>query len=290
LDAPVRNYFDPRLSPDGTRVAVAIDDGGNMDVWVWNLERSTLTRLTFSEDADRYPLWSPDGEDIYFFSDRDGTLGVHRKAADGTGEVELIGSEPERILVPWSWSQDADTLMLTELALSGGSNYDIGALTMTGDRTWTSLFAQVHLEFHPAVSTDGWLAYASTESGLSQIFVQPFPDIESGRWQVSTGNGRDPVWSSDGRELFYRDANTSAIMTVSVRPGDSFEFGTPETLFRQNYFSEVGRMWDPSPDGERFLGIKMAAAIDEATGESTLPQMHVVLNWFEELKERVPVD
>ena len=285
LEVPVRNYFDARISPDGTRVALAIDDGGNFDVWIWSLERSTLTRLTFSEAADRYPLWSPDGEIIVFYSDRDGTLGVHSKAADGTGDVELLGSEPGRLLVPWDWSPDGNTLILTELALTGDTNYDIGTLSMEGDRAWTSLFAEAHAEFLPVVSPDGWMAHVSAESGLFQIYVQPFPDVESGRCQVSTGSGNWPAWSSDGRELFYGDGN--AMMAVDVVSGSSFDFGTPEILFRGNYFIEVGRMWDRSPDGERFLMVKMANAIDDSTGESTRPQMHVVLNWFEELKQLV---
>ena len=287
LDAPVRQYFDARISPDGTRAALAIDDGGNFDVWVWNLERSTLTRLTFHDGMDRYPLWSPDGEEILFYSERDGSFGVHRKAADGTGEVELLGSEPDRWLIPSSWSPDGNTLMLSELALTGDTNYDIGVLSMEGDRVWTSLIAEDHAESQPVVSADGWMAYLSYESGAPQIYVQPFPNIESGRWQVSTSSGIQPAWSSDGRELYYLDGN--AMTVVSVATGDSFEFGTPDGLFRGNYFREVGRMWDRGPDGERFLMIKIADVIDEATSETVRPQMHVVLNWFEELKERVPV-
>ena len=267
LDAPVRQYFDARISPDGTRAALAINDGGNFDVWVWNFERSTPTRLTFHDAADRYPLWSPDGEEILFYSTRDGSFGVHRKAADGTGEVELLGSEPDRMIFPWSWSPDGNTLILTELALTGDTNYDIGVLSMEGDRVWTSLIAEDYLEGLAVVSQDGWMAYYSLESGSPQVYVQPFPDIDSGRWQVSTSSGWQPAWSSDGRELYYLDEN--AMMVVGVAPGDSFEFGTPETLFRGNYFDGFVRVHAGDTDvfpGWRswVLMIQLADALGEA--------------------------
>ena len=234
LAAEARAYFDPRISPDGTKVALAIDDSGNLDVWIWDLVRENLIRLTFEEAEDRYPLWSPDGEEIFFYSQREGSFGVHSKAADGTGEVELVGSEPGRILVPWSWSADGNTLLLTEFSLTGTTNFDIGALSMEGDRPWTSLLAEDYLEGLPVISPSGnWMAYNSDESGQSQVYVRPFPEIDTGRWQPSTSGGQEPAWSPNLSELFYRNGDQMMVVDVETEP--TFSPGTPRELFSPKF-------------------------------------------------------
>ena len=289
LNAPVRAYLDPRISPDGTRVAFTISGVANTDIWIWDLVGERLTRLTFDEAEDRYPLWTPDGENIVFTSLRDGQIGVYRRSANGTGNVERIASVPERWLSPWSWSADEGTLLLSELAFTGNTGYDIGALSMAGDGSWTSLLAEPFLEAQPVTSPNGlWMAYVSDESGQAEIYVRPFPDIEAGKWQISSGGGADPVWSRDGRELFY--LGPGGIEVVEVEDGPPFQSGRTESLMPYRYFIEVGTQWDVTADGQRFLVIQHVTMAEGGEPvEPARPQINIVLNWFEELKERVPV-
>jgi dipeptidyl aminopeptidase/acylaminoacyl peptidase len=157
-------------------------------------------------------------------------------------------------------------------------------LLMEGDHTPKLLLKEKYGESSPQISPDGkWLAYESDESGKYEIYVRAFPDVESGgRWQVSTSGGGFPLWSPDGRELFYRSGD--AVMAVSVEAKPIFKLGTPKSLFPNKY---VGQ-FDISPDGKRFLMLKPATADEKSTAEAPR-KIVVVFNWFEELKRRVPV-
>ena len=151
------------------------------------------------------------------------------------------------------------------------------------------LLQESYSENQPKVSPDGrWIAYTSDESRRNEIYVRSFPDVDKGRWQVSTNGGDSPLWSPDGRELFYRSGD--AVMAVSVKTEPSFSIvGTPQILFQGTYVRTSGQEstpWDISPDGKRFLMIK-EPEISTAAGPQ--PRIDIVLNWFEELKERVPV-
>ena len=164
---------------------------------------------------------------------------------------------------------------------------------MEGDRARRPLLQEKYNEAQPQISPDGrWMAYTSDESGQAQIYVRPFPEVDKGRWQVSTSGGDSPLWSPDGRELFYRSGD--AAMAVSVKTEPTFRLETPKTLFRGTYVSSDLRRgwillnpWDISPDGKRFLMIKPPESTAYAGGASL--KINVVLNWFEELKRRVPV-
>ena len=165
---------------------------------------------------------------------------------------------------------------------------------MDDDHTHKLLLHEDYAESHPQVSPDGkWIAYCSAETGQQEIFVRPFPDVNKGKWQISTDTGNSPLWSPDGRELFYLtgQATTEAAMRVAVETEPTFKKGTPEELFRGTYvgYYPADFPWDIHPDGNRFLMIKTTAATDVATvGQQ--PKINIVLNWDEELKERVPVD
>ena len=280
IGIPAGEYFDPRLSPDGTRVALAQEIEGNLDIWIWDLARKTRTRLTFDDAEERHPLWSLDGHRVAFSSTRDG-WDVYWRAADGTGQVERLSTVPDRMLTPWSWSADGKSLLLIELALTGTTSFDIGMLAMEGDRPRTPLLQEDFTEVQPVISPDGrWMAYQSNESGRGEIYVRPYPGVESGKWPISTSGGNGPKWSRDGQALFYRSGR--AINRVSVETGETFSAGVPETVYEGTFFAAQGIQWDIDTDGQRFLVIKNV----ESTGDE---ELHIVLNWFEELKEKVPV-
>ena len=286
IDAPARPYRRPRISPDGTRVVMMI--GG--DIWVHELERGTQVRLTSDPATDVGPIWTPDGGRIVFASDRDratpGVLDLFWTVADGTGPVESLHVEPQRSIIPQSWSGDGQTLLAQSVHLTERTAFDIGALTVAGERRWVTLLRQFN-EFYPEVSPDGrWLAYRSDESGQGAVYIQPYPDLD-GKWPIATGVQSDPVWSPAGRELFYqqRDRRDGPIVmtAVSIEPGDDPPVSVPRALFEDRYFKHnVGRDFDVAPDG-RFLMLSQANMIPAQ-------QINIIRNWHTELLERAAVD
>ena len=278
--APARTYGDMRVSPDGTRIAVDIVDKDNTDIWIWNLDDGPLTRLTFDEAVDAVPLWTPDSQRVVFASSREGG-GLFWRAADGTGEVERLLESTNRPR-PWGWSTDG-RLLLDQLP------GDIGVLTVEGDRTVEMLLETDFAEQVPALSPDGrWNAYQSNESGRNQIYVRPFPNVDDGKWQVSTNGGTDPVWSTDGRQLFFVEL-PPRLMVANVETDPAFSWDTPTELVTLAGFDRGGggRRYDLAPDGERFVVRKIGGA--QATGGAAFDGLIFVENWFEELKARVPV-
>jgi Tol biopolymer transport system component len=297
LGAAPNNYRGLKISPEGTKVAVHLNTSGRQDIWIWDLIRKNLKQLTSDAAVDNQPLWTSNGKWIVFASNREGDYQIYRRAADGAGKDELIGSVPRTQVAPAAWSSDEKTLVLIEMKnISKGLNTDIGALSLEGDRRHGLLLKEEFTESQPQISPNGrWMAYTSDKSGLAQINVCPFPEIDGGRWQVSENGGNSPLWSRDGRELFYR--NGDAVMVVPVNTEPTFSFETPKILFQKRYVTAsamaivggwTGRdsyPWDIGRDG-RFLMIKEVEPAT-ATGESPR-KINIVLNWFEELKQRVP--
>ncbi len=279
LGAPPQGYGNPRLSPDGQRIAVQIT-GGTTDVWVYDITRQTLTRLTFEGDNNLLPIWTPDGERITFRSNRGGGPGnLYWKPADGSGTAERLTTS-EFLDNASSWSPDGKVLSF----YSAGGSRDLRMLQMEGERQ-PRPFLQT--QFHEAAavfSPDGnWLAYVSNESGQNEIYVQPFPG-PGGKRQISTGGGTEPAWPRNGRELFYR--NNDQMLAVEVTTTPTFSAGNPKLLFEGDFQlgSAARASYDVTADGQRFLMIQQ-----EGGSDSEAPaQINVVLNWFEELKERVP--
>ena len=280
IPAPARAYDNPRVSPDGTRVAVDIADGDNTDVWIWDLARETLTQLTFDEGVDDVPLWTPDSARVVFSSSREGG-GLFWKAADGTGQVERLKDGLAR---PYAWA--ADGRLIFEQA------FDIGVLTMEGERTVEMLLDAEFGETDPALSPDGrWLAYVSRETDTSLIYVQPFPNIDDGQWRVSPDFGVNPVWSPEGLDLFYLGPSRVGLMVAQIETEPTFTSRTPEPLFSFSSYAVLGpvRPFDLAPDGDRFIFRKSGTA-EQTSGDDPFNGLIFVDNWFEELKARVPTD
>jgi serine/threonine-protein kinase len=276
LSAEPRAYVFPRISPDGDRLAVGARDQDN-DIWIWDFARETLTRLTFAPGLDIWPLWTPDGTQVAFSSDRDGIFNLYWKAADGTGAVEGL-TESENEQRPYAFTPDGSQLVFGE---TGEQGLELGVLSL--EDSSEPLLATEFNELNAELSPDGrWLAYQSNASGQYEIYVRPFPNVEDGQWLVSTGGGTHPLWSPDGRELFYL-APGARLMAIPVQTEPSFAPGNAEELFGVYYAEFFGRTYDISPDGERFLMIK-------ESDEPSSTEFILVQNWFEELNRLVPTD
>ena len=271
-----RSFEVPRLSPDGRRVAVVIA-GSTYDVWLYDVARDTLTRLTFGGD-DNYPVWSPDGKRIAFNSTRAGAANLYLTAADGSGTVERLTTS-DFSQYPGSWSPDGKFLAFTEEAHPHTGD-DIWLLPMQGDRRPQPLLQTTFDEWQPRFSPDGrWLAYTSNESGSAEVYVQSFPSLGA-KWKISTEGGSEPLWAPTGRELFYR--NGDKMMAVSLETRPAFAVSKSRLLFEAPYahISSDIPNYDVAPDGQRFLMVR------ENQQKTTVTQLNVVINWFEELKQR----
>ena len=232
--------------------------------------------LTFDPAVDERPRWTLGGQRVVFASGRDGVANLYWKAADGTGEVERL-TESQEIQAPYSWSSDG-----TQLLIHDGRS--IAVLSIEGERSVEPLLPGAAPRY-PAISPDGrWMAYKSLESGQDEVYVRPFPDVNSGRWQISPDLGDDPIWSRDGRELFYRGPG-GQMMAVPVETEPTFNPGNPEALFGGPYPEGGGVQYDVAPDGQRFLMIKGGGGTDGPAAQS---QIVVVQNWFQELERLVP--
>jgi serine/threonine protein kinase len=291
LATPPDVYHSPRISPNGTKVAFSLGTGGNYNLWIWDLVRKAMSRLTVNIFNDGSPLWIPDGRQIVFNSNRGANIGVFMITADGTGNITPLYSQPGRSVFPECLSGDGKMLLMTIATAGGGEDYDIGMLPMEGDPKWRPLLQEKYNELQPQISPNGrWMAYTSNQSGHYEVYVRPFPKVDTEQWQVSTSGGDSPLWSPDGRELFYR--NGDAAMTVPVKTDPSFSLKTPKILFRGEYIPSDLRLgsfephsWDIRPDGKRFLMMKQSGAGTSATAGPR--RINIVLNWFEELKQRV---
>lgn len=296
LGVPPKFYLFPRISPDGKQIAVTIADD-NPDIWIWNVDRKTMTRLTFEEGSDYQPIWTPDGRHVLFWSEREGDFGaIFRKKADGTGSIEKLVANPERQLYPWDLTRDGKTMVVIDTP-NPQMTADISMLSIEDEYKLTPLLRrEEYVETQAKISPNGkWLAYFSNESDSGEIYVRSFPEVEKGRWQISTNSGVSPLWAPDGHELYYFSGDDdSCVMAVPVETGETFSAGAPRKLFsRSPYFgggNTPGTPWDIHPDGARFLMTKIPSAGSNESGAMVPRKINIFLNWFEELKQRVPVD
>ncbi len=270
-----RAYSSPRVSRDGQRLALWIEEN-TANVWVYELLRGTLTRITFTPD-DHSAAWSPDGKRVAFESSRTGTHQLYVRRSDGTGKEEQITSgDYEHYLS--DWSPDGRYLVYTEFHPETGA--DLWVVNVDTDRQPRPFLKTPFAEKKASFSPDGhWLAYVSNESGEDEVYVQPFPGPGE-KWQISTGGGDEPVWARSGHELFYRNGGKMMFVAVTTKPG--FVAGKPEILFNGLYHYNIvpNRSHDVAPDG-RFIMVK------EQDSDTAPRQINVSLGWSEDLKRRV---
>ena len=308
LTTPPRFYVTLRLSPDGQRVAVAVNSPRDQNIWIDDIQRGMQTRLT-SNGVNSWPAWTPDGTHIAFASAVSGNSNLFWTAADGSGKPEQL-TMSEHSQFAGSWTPDGQTLAF--IGFSPATGFDVWVVSLSGDRQPRPILQTRYNEYYPAFSPDGrWLAYVSNESDRTEVYVQPYPG-PGGRQQVSTGGAVAPAWSGDGRELFYlaprvlasvaQQEGTRALttqlptqavpsgiaeirmMAVAVTAGSTFSAGTPRVLFEGRYvINSPTRGYDVTRDGRRFLMIQ-----EKERPPIKVSQIILVQNWFDELKRRVP--
>jgi len=280
-------YFrDVRFSPDGERVAIQ-DRAGDLDVWIYGVERKDKTRLTFSPQLDEVPVWSPDGNDIVHTGwTSSSTRGLWRTAADGSDEPELLW-ESERHVHVSDWTPNGTALIID--VYNADTSWDLYLLPLDGDGSLDVIAESPFEERNARLSPNGkWLAYASTESGREEIYVRSFPALDVKR-TVSTNGGVQPIWSRDGSTLFYRDGQ--AVMAVSISASSDFEASVPRPMFEDVFDrtqADNHTLYDVAPDG-RFLMLSRQHAQDETDRYLGLDRYHVVVNWIEEVRQRAPL-
>jgi serine/threonine-protein kinase len=285
------------VSPDGSRIALRIRADGNNDIWVKELPAGPLRRLTFDDEEQRVPFWTPDGSRVTYFATPvagSGSGDIWWTRADGTGQPELVlATEPG--YAQGAWAPDGSTLVLRTAVLATGGGIpgarDLHRFRPASDTFPTPLLStSSYAEQDPALSPDGrWLAYTSNETGRSEVFVRPFPDVEAGKVQVSTNGGSGALWSRDGTELLYPDA-AGNLVAVRFTTTQGFRVTAQATLFPIPpgiVRAQGANTIDVTPDGQRFLmGRSLTAA--GSTDDADAPRLVLMKNFAEELRQRVP--
>jgi serine/threonine protein kinase len=277
---------DPALSPDGTRLAITLQTPEGQNIWVKHFDTGRFDRLTFTPGAvgSNSPRWSSNGQFVFFTSEVARARGLYQRAADGGGEDQLLAP------IPGAWETTATPDGRWVVVRRGGvsGTRDVVAYRLDGDTAAVPLLVSPYEEVSPHLSPDGrWLTYVSDESGRSEVYVRPFPDVHSNRWLVSTDGGYAPLWAHSGRELFYLSTG-GRMMAAAVSGGSSFQVSEPRALFElplgtaaATVGAQVYRRYDVSPDDQRFIMVR------DIRADATPAPLILVENWFEELKARV---
>jgi serine/threonine protein kinase/Tol biopolymer transport system component len=279
------SYMRPRLSPDGQRLAMDIGEGSGSDFWIYDWQRDTMTRLTFGGSSFYEPIWSPDARYIVGTASE----GLIWMRADGAGKPQPL-TRSKNIQYAWSFSPDGKRLAYNEAAPNGFAIWTLPLeSTSSGLRAGKpEPFLQAPLQERQAMfSPDGrWMAYASNESGASQVYVRAFPD-KGGKWQISSAGGATPEWSRNGRELFFRTLDNRIMVTNYTVQGDSFVAGKPQ-VWSEKQLADFGPLvpnYDLAPDGKRIAALMPAEGQEEQKAQN-----HVIFleNFFDELRRKVP--
>jgi len=276
-----RNYNNARISSDGSRIAFGIKDGTNRDIWIYDVNRTTLSPLT-SDGASSFPIWGPADESVLFASYRSQRLQMFRQSIAG-GKPQLLTTLADAAGIPMSLSGDGTEMLVTW----SDPNHplrddDLRVAPLAAQDRLARLFIQRnHNQRHGIWSPDGeWVAYASDESGRWEVYVEPYPG-PGAKTMISTEGGHQPLWSRDGTELFYRNGDKMMAATIKTEP--VFEISNIEELFERRFLSRIDyRSYDVTREG-KFLMI-------QEPQEPTRLGINVVLNWFEELRQIAPAE
>ena len=288
------NYYTPRLSPDGKRLAVSVTSNA---IGVYDLQRDTMTPLTFKPQQTTFsPVWTPDGKYIVFAAAAGPISTLQWIRSDGGGEPrQLLESKTD--LRPYSFSPDGKRLAFAESRVETG--YDLWTLPLDLSDPEHPKAAKpepflrtMFDEYEPAFSPDGrWIAYRSAAAGVNEVYVQPFsgaPSGPGGKWLISTGGGRHPVWSRNGRELFYLAQDYRIMVATYTTKGDSFSADKPRPWAETQITEPNAFFWnlDLAPDGKRFV---VSPRADATAGQKGSVHVTVLLNFFDELRRKTPV-
>ncbi|MFL5517842.1 MAG: hypothetical protein ACJ8DJ_16920, partial [Gemmatimonadales bacterium] len=274
LEGAARAYAFPRYSPDGSRIAVTIATDPRSDVWLLDLATGTPVRLSASGTVNERAEWTPDGRQVLFRSDAGGKSAIWWRPADLSGPATKLLSGPPGIYFEAMVTPDGQTLVY-QIDTTGG---DIEYRRLAGDTAPKPISASRYDENMPRLSPDGrWIAFVTNESGASQVVVQPFPG-PGGRVQVSVTDGTEPVWSRDGRRLFYRGDGKFMAASITTVPG--FAVAGRTVLFDDTYLRAAAphANYDVSPDGSRLLVLRAV---------SNSAQIVLVHGWSQELRSRL---
>jgi Tol biopolymer transport system component len=264
------------FSPDGRRVATDLEEASqtSSDVWIVDLDRKTRTRITFDEEGDWSPVWSPDGSRVAFQSRRDGIIGIYAKNADGTGTIEMMHTF-ERPMWPSQWTPDGEGILA--IYASGPDGAEVWYVPVDSAIEPYPLLQLPENQYDPRLSPDGrWLAYGSDETGEEHVYVTTFPELR-GRWQVSVQEGDRPRWSGDGSRMYYL-SNDDEVIQVSVDgSGNALKVGEFEKKFQFEGGARPGRVYAVSrTDQTMMLNIRPTSR--------TTNSMVLVQNWLAEFE------
>jgi serine/threonine-protein kinase len=270
------NFSSATISPDGTQLALTQNVSGGSQVWVKQLRTGGFSRLSFElEDADR-PVWTPDGRYVGFLA----TRGAHRTAwmrrADGSDSALAVGKSTSDYDEIWFDRSGRYTLFRSEGSAQGTRHLLVKENGV--DSVPRKLLQSRYDTFAMTLSPDGrWLAYVSDESGSNEVYVRPFPNVDSAKFAISVGGGMEPLWRRDGTELFFRNPRGD-MYAVPVGPGREFEHSAPRFLFSRPGMAlqEFYRSYDVHPDGKRFLML--------SSGDAQARRLSVIFNWRPELR------
>jgi Tol biopolymer transport system component len=277
---PERNYENAAIAPDGTRAIVQIGEG-TTSLWIYDFGRNALTPLAGGGLSSQAPLWTADGARVFYRGTRKGFRNVFWRLVDGSGDEERLTTKPDVSQTPTSVSANGQWLLFNENGpQEHGGGVGIWVMRLDGDRTPRRLFAAPAGESDGQFSPDGkWIAYQAAVSTRQEIYVAPFPG-PGPRRQVSTDGGTEPLWSRDGRELFFQSG--TRLMSVTVTPGTTFSASAPRLVHEGRFLKTVNgnTPWSITKDGRRFLRIQ------QVEPERPVTHISVVLNWFDEAKRR----